>query len=293
MLKTKEYHTQEIRFTSAIVENASDLILSFVNGWSHMANIDILEVTDTFIRVGGNIPDITFVCTKALASLSKNKDLEIYLGKIQPPIQSHEMDRDVITMSGISIGIIPNTGDLTSYIISNKDYGTQYNPYTQAVCTVLDKYVTKDTSVIDLGSGIGIPVLFSRALGATNVIGIELDEYQIGRAIYGAALNGFTDIRYIHQDYNEFIINTDEKFDIIIYNQTAYECANALSSILPIAKDNSIFILGGFSTDNMQLVRDSIDNISGMSIIYEIEDYDKCETNASLIVCQFRRDNNE
>ena len=109
---------------------------------------------------------------------------------------------------GISITIDPGKG-----------FGTGSHPTTQLCLQWLDKYLKHDDSFLDYGAGSGILSIAAMALGAKDVVGIEIDTHAVQNAKHNSELNSFKVPFY---KTNATILN--HSFDIV--------CANILSNVL-------------------------------------------------------------
>ncbi len=60
-----------------------------------------------------------------------------------------------------------------------KAFGTGLHPSTQIILKLIPKYIQKDKSVIDIGTGTGILAIAAKKLGANPVIAIDIDKYAV------------------------------------------------------------------------------------------------------------------
>jgi SAM-dependent methyltransferase len=79
----------------------------------------------------------------------------------------------------------------------------------------MSKYLTGDSSVLDVGAGVGIWAIRAAKLGARRVVAVEMDECLIPLLRKHAEENGVADrIEIVHGDITKTDLN--EKFDLII-----------------------------------------------------------------------------
>lgn len=130
-------------------------------------------------------------------------------------------------------------------------FGTGMHETTQLVIRQLKKYVTKDTEMLDVGTGSGILGIVALKLGAMHVVGTDLDPCAIPAVADNKEANGIAD-----QDFDMMIGNIIddkkvqdtvgyEKYDIV----TANILADVLISLTPVIvhqmKKGSYYITSG------------------------------------------------
>ncbi len=71
-------------------------------------------------------------------------------------------------------------------------FGTGTHESTRLCLEFVEEFVTKDTSMLDIGTGSGILAVTALKLGAKNALGIDIDELAATVAGENAALNGVT-----------------------------------------------------------------------------------------------------
>ena len=72
-------------------------------------------------------------------------------------------------------------------------FGTGMHETTQLVIRQLKKFVTKDTQMLDVGTGSGILGIVALKLGAAHVVGTDLDPCAIPAVADNKAANGIKD----------------------------------------------------------------------------------------------------
>lgn len=287
MIDIDRIHSLDIVINKDYATDNYEAIKAYIEAWSNTEPIEIeTESTEfeTTIRITGELVKVLFISYKVLQIFGTNRQ-DIGAVNLDPAIISPLMDKDVIEMSGITIGIIPGSADIISNLKNyNKDIGSQYNPYTQIICQNLKPYITESSSVIDIGCGIGVPLFFSKKLGAKKVVGIDYTPYLCNSAREGARLNNL-DIEILNQDYNEYVQNTSDKYDIVIFNQEAYTILSSLNKVLPLVKSGGKLFLSGFHSRLLNKVRDFISTIENLQIEFISEEYGNDTIKAILIIC--------
>ena len=109
-------------------------------------------------------------------------------------------------------------------------FGTGMHETTQLVIRQLKKYVTKDTEMLDVGTGSGILGIVALKLGAKHVVGTDLDPCAIPAVADNKEANGIAD-----QDFDMMIGNIidDKKVqDTVGYEKYDIVTANILADVL-------------------------------------------------------------
>ena len=144
-------------------------------------------------------------------------------------------------------------------------FGTGLHQTTQLCITNLEKYVNKDSVVLDLGCGSGILSIISLLLGAKSAFAVDIDENAVKVAYDNASLNGIDKDKYYVTAGN---VVTDEnlkdeigykKYDIVLANIIA-DVICFISPVVPNQlKDDGVFIASGIIKDRLQDVYDALD----------------------------------
>ena len=92
-------------------------------------------------------------------------------------------------------------------------FGTGTHPTTKLCLDWIEENSIENKSLIDYGSGSGILSIVSKLNGASNIVGVDIDQKAIDNSIHNCQLNG------IHIPFvNVSKKNIQEKFDIVIAN---------------------------------------------------------------------------
>jgi ribosomal protein L11 methyltransferase len=91
-------------------------------------------------------------------------------------------------------------------------FGTGSHPTTRLCLEWLERTVTQGVYVLDYGCGSGILGIAAARLGATNVLGVDIDPQAVTAARNNAGRNG-VDIRF-----NDSATRIDGQFDLVVAN---------------------------------------------------------------------------
>ena len=130
--------------------------------------------------------------------------------------------------------------DMQGRMVVNIDpgtaFGTGMHETTQLVIKQLEKYVTPETELLDVGTGSGILAVIAKMLGAKSIIGTDLDENAITASAENMEANGFApDIFKVIQGN---IIDDKAVQDEVGYEKYDVVTANILADvIMPLSKE--------------------------------------------------------
>lgn len=149
-------------------------------------------------------------------------------------------------------------------------FGTGTHETTQMCSILLDKYISANHDVLDVGCGTGILSIIASKLGAKKIEAIDIDEVAVRVAKENIEINGEAGKIKAFQAVLSDLKAGDEKFDIIVANIIANVIID-LSSLIPYyLKKNSLFITSGIIKERKQDVIDACLK-NGMSLIDDLE----------------------
>ena len=143
-------------------------------------------------------------------------------------------------------------------------FGTGTHDTTRLCMELLEKYITPQDTVLDVGCGSGILAITAALLGANKIIGCDIDEVAVKVAGENAALNGVQDRIAFHQ--GDLTSQVEGSFQII--------CANIMADVIIrlsedagryLAKDG-IFITSGIIDTREQDVLNALEQ-NGFQVI--------------------------
>lgn len=165
-----------------------------------------------------------------------------------------------------------NEGRLVLHIDPGTAFGTGMHDTTQLCIRALRKYITKDTVLLDVGTGSGILAILSLMFGAKKAIGTDLDSCAVDAVRENKEANG------IPEDSFELLIGniiTDKE----VQDQVGYECydivvANILAEVLvpltPVIvhqlKKGGIYITSGIIDDKEETVAAAV-RAAGLTVL--------------------------
>lgn len=151
-------------------------------------------------------------------------------------------------------------------------FGTGMHETTQLVIRQLKKYVTKDTKLLDVGTGSGILGIVALKLGAAHVVGTELDPCAIPAVAENKEANQIPDEAFDMMIGN--IIDDKEVQDKVGYEKYDIVAANILADVLvpltPVIvnqmKKGAYYITSGILDVKEEVVTDAVKK-AGLTLV--------------------------
>ncbi|SHK34326.1 50S ribosomal protein L11 methyltransferase [Thermocrinis minervae] len=117
-------------------------------------------------------------------------------------------------------------------------FGTGYHPSTQVSLLLLERFLKKGYRVLDVGCGSGILSIAAGKLGASEILGIDIDRVSVKEAKKNARLNGLK-ISFRVAEPKDI----KDQFHLVIANLEFSIFEKVLKDILPLSL--RILILAG------------------------------------------------
>lgn len=134
-------------------------------------------------------------------------------------------------------------GQIIITIDPKMSFGTGEHETTRLVLLMIEKYVKKDDSVLDVGTGTGILAIASVLLGAKKSIGIDNDEWCLLNGSENIKLNGLED--KVEIELAELNQLAKKDFDLIVANINKHILLEICSDIKNKIKQTGTLILSG------------------------------------------------
>jgi ribosomal protein L11 methyltransferase len=131
-------------------------------------------------------------------------------------------------------------------ITPKMSFGTGHHDTTWLMSKTMFGLNFKNTSVLDMGCGTGILAILAKQLGATALLGIDIDDWSIENSIENAAINNCSEIQFKKGD--AALLPTSESFDIILANINKNVLKQDLFKYFTCLKKNGYLLLSGFFT---------------------------------------------
>lgn len=144
--------------------------------------------------------------------------------------------------SGISIGIE-----------TKQAFGTGTHETTRMIVSTLLNIDLKGKRVLDCGCGTGILGIAASKLGASEVVGYDIDEWSSENAIHNAELNGVGNMKVMLGDAS-VLKSVEGKFDVVLANINRNILLADMPTFVSVMADDSLLILSGFYASDVDLL---------------------------------------
>lgn len=156
--------------------------------------------------------------------------------------------------SGISIGIE-----------TKQAFGTGTHETTRMIVSTLLNIELKGKRVLDCGCGTGILGIAASKLGASEVVGYDIDEWSSENAIHNAELNGVGNMKVMLGDAS-VLKSVEGKFDVVLANINRNILLADMPAFVSVMADDSLLILSGFYASDVDLLTEKASSL-GLSKI--------------------------
>ncbi|MCM1192945.1 MAG: 50S ribosomal protein L11 methyltransferase [Butyrivibrio sp.] len=165
-----------------------------------------------------------------------------------------------------------DAGKTVLHIDPGTAFGTGMHETTQLCIRQLKKYVTKETELLDVGTGSGILSILALMFGAKHAVGTDLDTCALEAVAQNCQANGIAPERFSMMIGN--IISDKEVQDKVGYGRYDIVAANILADVLvpltPVIvrhmKPGGIYITSGIISDKEETVTEAV-KAAGLKVL--------------------------
>lgn len=186
---------------------------------------------------------------KLIRTISSNSDIKIK--EIQEENWNEAWEKSIQPIEvGNKITIKPSwanyentSGRIVIQIDPKMSFGTGYHETTRLTIQLLEKYISKEDAVLDVGTGTGILAIAAIKLGGNWALGIDNDEWSIDNAKENVAANNLSDKIEISDSALASLPET--KYDLITANIMLNTILEMLPDIVKRIKTGGIILFSG------------------------------------------------
>lgn len=160
----------------------------------------------------------------------------------------------------------PEAQDIIIEIDPGMAFGTGTHETTSMCISNLEKYVTNESTVFDIGCGSGILGITAAKLGAKKVLGIDIDEVAVKVSNENIVKNNVSDAMVAVKGNLADDIDRDIKPDIVVANIIADIIMILAKDVREFLPSNGIFISSGIILEKVDDVVNSLES-NGFEII--------------------------
>lgn len=123
-------------------------------------------------------------------------------------------------------------------------FGTGSHPTTKLCLETLEKYITADSTVLDIGCGSGILSIASILLGAKSAFGVDIDSLAVKTAMANAEENGLDESQFsvIQGNLSDKVTG---KYNVVVANIVADIIMEFNKTVGEFLEDDGVYITGG------------------------------------------------
>ena len=122
-------------------------------------------------------------------------------------------------------------------------FGTGTHATTSLCLEILDKCITEESTVLDIGCGSGILAIAGVLLGAKSAVGVDIDAQSVKVANENAEINNVTDnTKFIVGDLADKIT---DKYSVVCANIVADVILKLLENVADFMEESAILITSG------------------------------------------------
>ncbi len=149
------------------------------------------------------------------------------------------------------------SNDIVLEIDPGMAFGTGTHPTTRLCLNLIETFMKKGDSILDVGTGSGILMIAAAKLGGKKVFGIDNDPIALEVAEKNLKLNNIrpTQFRLIS---GNLVDPVDDRFDLVVANILIEAIMVLLDKIKKVLKGDGIFICSGISERHQNLVIDKM-----------------------------------
>lgn len=136
-----------------------------------------------------------------------------------------------------------NDGRIVLSIDPGAAFGTGTHATTSLCLGILEKYISPNSSVLDIGCGSGILSIAGVLLGAKSAVGVDIDAQSVKVARENAEINNVTDkVDYFIGDLADKVSG---KYSVICANIVADVIIRLLETVADFMEEDAVFITSG------------------------------------------------
>ncbi|MCT8139670.1 50S ribosomal protein L11 methyltransferase [Anaerobacillus sp. CMMVII] len=135
-------------------------------------------------------------------------------------------------------------------------FGTGTHPTTVLCIQAIEKKITANDHVIDVGTGTGVLSIAAAKLGAEKVLALDLDEVAVQSATINVKLNKVQDTVTVKQ--NNLLEQVTGEVDVVVANILAEVILRFIDDARRILKNDGTFITSGIIRNKRQEVEHAL-----------------------------------
>jgi ribosomal protein L11 methyltransferase len=150
---------------------------------------------------------------------------------------------------------VEDKADLVVRIQASMGFGTGHHASTRVMLELMQREPLTGRSVVDVGTGSGVLAIAARALGARDVVALDVDSDALQAARENLALNGDSRaITMAERDLADAPDALQRAFDLVLANLTGAAITRGAGALARLALPAGRVIVSGFQMDETDAV---------------------------------------
>jgi ribosomal protein L11 methyltransferase len=143
-------------------------------------------------------------------------------------------------------------------------FGTGHHGTTRLMLTALQDLgdTIKDAKVLDMGSGTGILAIAAEMLGASEVLGVEIDDWVVDNANDNLKINQTTQTQMVHGHVKALESLRDGYYDVVLANIHREVLLADMAEYQRVLKLNGNLLLSGLREEDVPMILEKSQSIN-------------------------------
>jgi ribosomal protein L11 methyltransferase len=142
--------------------------------------------------------------------------------------------------------------DIVIVIEPSMGFGTGHHATTRLCLELLQQITIVGKSVLDVGTGSGVLAIAAAKLGASRVVGIDIDPDALQNARENVHRNAVQDIVRLSESDTSASL---EPADIVLANLTAADLQRTAADVRRLTAPHGTLVVSGFAPDDVDVLR--------------------------------------
>jgi len=161
---------------------------------------------------------------------------------------------------------MPVTTPYDIIITPKMSFGTGHHATTQLMMIGMEHLDLKDKSVLDFGTGTGVLAILADMLGATDITGIDNDEWAVENAVENVQRNSKEAITIFRATLEEM---PERQYDVILANINRHILIQCMGGLFARLDSGGDLLMSGLLADDESIITTEAEaagfNVSGVS----------------------------
>jgi ribosomal protein L11 methyltransferase len=154
----------------------------------------------------------------------------------------------------------PNPEEIIILLDPGMAFGTGTHPTTSLCVRLIETYLEKEDSILDIGTGSGILLIAAGKLGAKEALGIDNDSVAVTVARENLERNHL-DTKHFKAVAGDLSNGIHRRYDLVVANILSEVILVLLDQVPRVLTPNGIFICSGIIEENRDIVVDKMRRI--------------------------------